>query len=320
MLGFLYAKEAKVRSKRVKIKNSKAEDIEYLINYDDFDNLPTKIFVRYETSGESYGFKIISELSKIKEEELTPEELDEYSLLHGMYSDLPVPKLGDVFEKMIDFINNSPDQSNIGGEPRHVDIEDLKKAWIYLLTDEKWVKSDESGTWEKKEVSRLKDFSTAPASTIYHDSQVGGLQRHTAKLIELAIMSYQVQDQKWEKHPLIIMIGALVHDIGKIDQYDMIDSTIKIRDCAKYRGNHIGIGLERWSKKGEHFLEMINVPAYDVEKIYYDIWHIIASHHGNPDMGWGSLVEPIGHDACMIYGLDYVESRQEESVKPVRIE
>ena len=312
-VGYLAKTEETKTSKRVLIRDVNGDETKYLINIDDLSTLRPGV-VEFEVGEKKYSMYVIVDLKMLTEEECERMGGDAETLFK-MNKPLDVPKLTEVMDDIVQFVNETPDPSNIGGGPRHITMDDFKVALTVLFTD--MVYNQGTGKWEPK--MRLSEFTKQAASTIYHDSQVGGLLRHVAKLVQMMIVTKKMTKyQEYEVHPLTVMIGCFLHDMGKIDQYENKNFEFVLTDWYKYRGSHIGMGLERWARNGRDFLRALKVADEDLEAIFWDVWHIIGSHHGPTRLEYGSFWDPFGHDACSVYALDYCESHEEEGIKPVR--
>ena len=304
MTGFLSQKKESKTSKQVFMKDLQGVETKYLVNgVDNLEAIPLNRVYDFMTEGEWRGIPILVSLREVVEGE-------EYDLLMAMYGPKKVPKLGEIFPMMVEFVNTTPDPSNIGGLPRTVTVEQFKEAVTVFLQDDD---IDSDG------VNRLSKLVSCPASTKYHDNQNGGLLRHIAKSEELFIKSFANQQfSEYEVHPLLMVTAILFHDMGKIDQF-VYNPELQSWDYAEYsnyRGHHIGMGLERWARRGRRVCDILGLSRAE----FWDIWHLIGSHHGPVNNGFGSLMDPFGHDAWTLYTIDLMESRQEEEKKPVRTE
>lgn len=70
------------------------------------------------------------------------------------------------------------------------------------------------------------DFFTAPASTIYHDSEESGLVRHTLKVVAAALDLLNT-DHFHNVSQRDAILVALVHDLCKIDFYESYMKNVK---------------------------------------------------------------------------------------------
>lgn len=101
----------------------------------------------------------------------------------------------------------------------------LKKDFINLLREIKRPNSNIEGLIQKLESS---DFFSAPASTKYHNSYIGGLVEHSLNvyynlysLVELkGLLSYIDPDS--------IIICGLLHDISKMNFYELTSRNEKV--------------------------------------------------------------------------------------------
>ena len=296
MIGYLISKEDNGKSKKVIFKDLDGEETKYLVNgIDDLSIIPLNRVYQFIVDGSWRNIPIIVSMTEVIES-----DDPDVDMLKRMYGPKRVPKLGEIFPMMVEFINSTPDESN-NYQPRQVTEEQFRDAVTKFLEDEDGV-------------NRLSKLVICPASLKYHDAQNGGLLRHIAKMEEMYIRSFAPSKfHEYEVHPLLVCTAILFHDMGKIDQYEY-DPALqewKYAEYASYRGNHIGICLERWARKGREVCKILGLP----DGAYWDIWHLIGSHHGPTELNLGSLMNPFGHDAWTLYGLDYTESRQEEVFK-----
>jgi 3'-5' exoribonuclease len=137
-------------------------------------------------------------------------------------------------------------------------------------------------------------FKFAPASTRFHHAYRGGLIEHTlsvTKICSLLANSYSKANRD------LLITGALLHDIGKIDTYD--HSTFKITDKGRLLG-HIPIGIMIVDRK---ISSIKNFPI----KLEETIKHLILSHHG--ELEWGSPVQPATFEALLLHYADNIDSK-----------
>ena len=153
----------------------------------------------------------------------------------------------------------------------------------------------------------LDAFSSCPASIQLHSAAVGGLLHHTINVTEMCL-------KMTELHPELdrdlVIAGALLHDIGKVQSFKVTSNINQTHD-----GNllgHIVLGdQELMARLGK----MEGVPEELVSKLR----HILLSHHGRKD--WGSPVEPMLPEALAVHEaddldakLDYMISKREDAV------
>lgn len=134
------------------------------------------------------------------------------------------------------------------------------------------------------------DFFTAPGAVNHHHNYLGGLAEHTIGVVEQAL---KIAPEDANKDLLIA--GALLHDLGKIWEYDWKSGcTIAMTSKGRLIG-HIGLELMMLA---ELILELDNETANQ-------LLHLIASHHGK--LEWGSPVEPKTKEAVILHNADILD-------------
>jgi len=140
----------------------------------------------------------------------------------------------------------------------------------------------------------LKAFATAPAAKKNHQAYLGGLLEHTLKVTEAANKMADVYPQVDRD---LLIAGAVLHDIGKIEEYQF-DKNIDFTDQGRLLG-HIVIGLQKIEEKLQ---ELNGFP----ESLRLKLLHIITSHHGNYE--WQSPKRPKFLEAAIIHHLDNMDA------------
>lgn len=129
----------------------------------------------------------------------------------------------------------------------------------------------------------------------WHHDSLGGLAEHSlnmARIVELMCQVYPDLDRD------LLVCGALLHDIGKIEQYQ-IGSMIDYSDEGRLVG-HINTGDFRVTT-AMHAIE--GFPA----KTEHMLRHMIVSHQGQ--METGSPVVPQTREAFILYYADEIDSK-----------
>lgn len=139
------------------------------------------------------------------------------------------------------------------------------------------------------------DFYLYPAATRNHHDFVGGLATHVIAMCELAI-------KLKETYPQIdldlLLSGALVHDMGKIEEYNqpvLSEYTPKGRLLG-----HISI----MDSKLFEIAKKLNLE--DSEEVML-LRHLILSHHGQ--LEYGSPVKPQVIEAELLHFIDNIDAR-----------
>ena len=143
----------------------------------------------------------------------------------------------------------------------------------------------------------VEDFSISPAAVQYHHAYIGGLLEHTlsvASICNFLSGNYDNVDKD------LIIAGAILHDVGKIDEYgvEKKGALIKITDRGKLLG-HITIGYGM-------ILGKINQIKDFPEELKQRLLHIILSHHGHKE--FGSPKRPKTLEAFIVYHADHLDA------------
>ncbi|WNO30025.1 3'-_5' exoribonuclease [Oceanotoga phage vB_OteS-UFV02] len=132
-------------------------------------------------------------------------------------------------------------------------------------------------------------FMAQRASTKFHHNYIGGLLRHMLQVLMIAEnISTMYKDVDME----LLTLGAIFHDIGKLDTYDM--ETGSTTEFDRLYGGHLLTGqkyIYKYFSNYERLDDLINV---------------VASHHGCKD--WGALAYPATLEAQIIFTADYLSS------------
>ena len=95
------------------------------------------------------------------------------------------------------------------------------------------------------------------------------------------------------------MTGALLHDIGKLDAYELEDGAISMSDQGRLFGE-IPLGYYRVRRA----IERLDGFPPDLERA---LLHIILSHHGS--LEYGSPVVPCTREATLVHAIDNLGSK-----------
>jgi 3'-5' exoribonuclease len=102
----------------------------------------------------------------------------------------------------------------------------------------------------------------------------------------------------------LLLAGALLHDVGKLKSYD-VDVLIDITPEGGLF-DHVVLSYE-WVK--DHMDSIDGFPR----ELSRRLLHIILSHHGHRE--WGSPVEPMIPEACVLAHADLLDSQTSEFLK-----
>jgi 3'-5' exoribonuclease len=142
----------------------------------------------------------------------------------------------------------------------------------------------------------LARFQRAPAAKMMHHAYIGGLIEHTLSIAALA-------DKVAAHYPLldrnILLAGALLHDIAKIEEFDFARPPFSYTDRGRLVG-HLVLGVELVRKAAEKVAEITNDQVDQ-------LMHIILSHHGQ--FAFGSPVLPMTPEAILLHHLDDMDAK-----------
>jgi 3'-5' exoribonuclease len=147
--------------------------------------------------------------------------------------------------------------------------------------------------WKDKEFVRK--FKTAPAAKKMHHAYIGGLLEHTLSMTSLADKvagHYSGIDRD------LLVSGAVLHDIGKIDEFEYqfkIDYTDEGRLL-----NHIVIGIKMVDEK------LSGIEDFPEDRIFL-LKHMMVSHHGARE--FGSPEPPKTIEAVLLNYIDEIDSK-----------
>ena len=153
--------------------------------------------------------------------------------------------------------------------------------------------------WEQ--ISSDKDLREkikyAPAARTIHHNYLGGLLEHTLEVVFLC----QKMCLLYPEHlnASLLIMGAALHDLGKIEEYDINSFSFQLTDKGKLIG-HISLGKEIIDKLTG---KITDFPA--ALKMTLD--HIILTHHGQKE--WGSPEVPKTAEAFALFHADLLSAR-----------
>jgi len=140
-------------------------------------------------------------------------------------------------------------------------------------------------------------FKAAPGGKRMHHAYIGGLLEHTWSMLgiaEAAIPYYQMDNSL---NAPLLFTGIILHDIGKIYEYQYEVPPINFSDEGRLLG-HIPIGLQMLGRKLEE------IPSFP-DDLAIALKHMIISHHGRKE--WGSPEPPKTLEAVILHHLDLLD-------------
>ncbi len=146
-----------------------------------------------------------------------------------------------------------------------------------------------------KDKDFLTKFSNAPAAMKIHHAYIGGLLEHSltvAKMCEAICAQYPGVERD------LLVTGALLHDIGKTDEFSW-NASIKYTDSGHFLG-HIVSGTMMLDRAIE------NIPGFD-PLLKLVIEHLIVSHHGQKE--YGSPKRPKSLEGVILHFVDDLDAK-----------
>lgn len=144
---------------------------------------------------------------------------------------------------------------------------------------------------------RLEGFRDGPAAVSHHHAYANGLLEHTLSVAQLAkSMADAYADPGVTLDRDIVIAGALLHDLGKLESYSMQPMPEVTLDGAVH--DHVAIGYALFMRLAAEY-------GLDSEATTH-LGHILLSHHGQKE--FGSPVLPATPEAIIVSyadGLDF---------------
>ncbi len=146
-------------------------------------------------------------------------------------------------------------------------------------------------------------FITAPAAKKHHHNYKGGLLVHTNEVVEICKTIACIYE---DINKDLLITGAILHDIGKTETYDYKTEIIDM--------NYEGVMLEHLFIGGCMIKEHMNSLKIS-DKTKVDLLHLILSHHGDVELGWGSSVNPRTPEAVALHQADDMSAKITKSLE-----
>lgn len=138
-------------------------------------------------------------------------------------------------------------------------------------------------------------YFQAPGGTRWHHPYVGGLAEHSLSMAQAAVKICEHYDYLDRS---LVIAGALLHDIGKIDEMSVSSKLSYTVDGRLY--GHIVMGYELVKEKAVDL-------DLDGDENVRKLLHMILSHQGKKE--YSVPVEPCFEEAFVLYFLDEIDSK-----------
>lgn len=146
-------------------------------------------------------------------------------------------------------------------------------------------------------------FCQAPAAIVHHHNYIGGLLDHTVGVLKICKTTVDVFPDINED---MLYTGVLVHDLGKMKTYTYDNGIIGFSFEGELL-DHIYISCEMVKEK----MDELEIPS----ELSIQILHMILSHHGKVELGWGSSVDPKTPEALALHHADNLDAQVKKSLQ-----
>ena len=136
------------------------------------------------------------------------------------------------------------------------------------------------------------------AAKSMHHNCYSGLLYHAYRMMHAAKGLAKVYTTADED---ILIVGAILHDIGKIQELETDDVGVAEYTIDGNLFGHLFLGIEMIKEAAVS----VGVPANG--EVVKNLCHIIASHHYNPE--WDAIKRPATLEALLISQIDMIDSR-----------
>lgn len=153
-------------------------------------------------------------------------------------------------------------------------------------------------------------FMRIPAAKSFHHIYLGGLLVHTCCVTELAIRYGEFYNAWYGEDTVnmnLLICGALLHDIGKLDEFAFEENQIGVEySTDSLLMNHITSGMLMIQT------EATKMGIADRQEVK-ELIHLIASHHGR--LEWGSPIETHCIEADILSFSDQTDASVNRRIK-----
>ena len=140
-------------------------------------------------------------------------------------------------------------------------------------------------------------FERTPGSTNGHHAAVGGLLLHTFEVTNIARQTAKTMRASVD----LCTIGALLHDVGKVETYEVGPAGFSYTPCGLLLG-HVVLGALMLERR----LNALGEPVCSEGQLL-ELQHLILSHHGK--LEFGSPVQPMTTEAEIVHWADEASAK-----------
>jgi 3'-5' exoribonuclease len=148
-------------------------------------------------------------------------------------------------------------------------------------------------------------YEECPASTSGHHAALGGLLRHTFEVASIGRAIAGVA----EADPDLVLVGALLHDIGKLESYAW-SGPFEVAPAGALLG-HVALGARMLDRRVHQCPEPpCTGPELDL------LLHLVLSHHGKLELG--AAVAPMTLEAEILHYADDASAKSASMAEAIR--
>jgi 3'-5' exoribonuclease len=145
-------------------------------------------------------------------------------------------------------------------------------------------------------------FEQAPGSTNGHHAKLGGLLLHTYEVTNIARQTARTMSASSRRVNLdLVIAGGLLHDIGKVDAYEVGPGGFSFSPCGLLLG-HVVLGCLMLERRFAALRERVCS-----EDQLLELQHLILAHHGA--LEYGSPVQPMTTEAEIVHWADEASAK-----------
>jgi 3'-5' exoribonuclease len=144
-------------------------------------------------------------------------------------------------------------------------------------------------------------FKVAPASVLLHCNWIGGLAEHTLKVVQTC---ERIADLYPKLDRDLLIAGALLHDVGKIEEYK-VNTSIDVTEEGMLRG-HVVIGADMVAERCQRVPHLPN-------EMRLKLIHMVLASHGEPE--YGAPKRPQFAEALVVNFADDLDAKVEQYIK-----
>jgi 3'-5' exoribonuclease len=157
----------------------------------------------------------------------------------------------------------------------------------------------------------MNSFCKAPAAQSFHHAFLGGLLEHTLNSMEVAdavVRFYPGLNRD------LVLTGIFLHDIAKTWELTY-DCAFGYSDSGQLVGHIVKSAM--WiEQKARQAAEALGEPI--PQRLIDVLQHIILSHHGTLDTGFGSARNPSTPEAMMVHFIDDMDAKMMMALSATR--